>query len=246
MLKILTLNLNYYGDKHGDWNRRKTLIAEAVRESEADIVAFQAACSNPEINEGRNQLGQLAELLPAYAYRHFFTANRQPDGRQEGNGLLAKIPAVETEPFLLGLTPGEEDPAQRLVVKSVFTRDSGDFTLFIGHFSWVAEQTKTNVEEALHFMNRSRNFLLVGDLNAGPESRLLQPFKQADLVDVWDKLRGNERGYTFESNEPFTRIDYAWADVWAADAASSIAVVAKERDGVRMSDHMGLLVSLDV
>ena len=245
-MKILTLNLNYYVNKHGDWDRRKKLIAELLREVAPDMVAFQAACSDPEINDGVNQADQLGELLPEYRYRHFFTASRQPNGRQEGNALLSRIAPVETEQYLLALTPGTDDPAQRLVAKSVFARGAGSFTLFIGHFSWVAAQTEKNVREALGYLTRSGNFLLVGDLNTGSKDNLLQPFRQAGLTDVWEKLRGDEDGFTFESDEPFTRIDYAWADTGLADAVQAVEVVKKEKDGVRMSDHLGLLVSLDI
>lgn len=245
-MKIFTLNLNYYVDKHGDWSRRKKLIAEALREHAPDMVAFQAACSDPEINDGVNQADQLGELLPEYRYRHFFTASRQPDGRQEGNALLSRIAPVETEQYLLTLTPGTDDPTQRLVAKSVFARGSGSFTLFIGHFSWVPQQTRNNVQEAVSYLTRSCNFLLVGDLNTGPKDNVLQPFRQAGLTDVWEKLSGDDAGFTFESDKPFTRIDYAWADTGLADAVQSVEVIKKEKDGVRMSDHLGLLVSLDI
>lgn len=246
MLKIFTLNLNYYVNKHGDWNQRKKLIAEAIRENGPDIVAFQAVCSDPEINEGRNQASQLVELVPEYSYCHFFTASRQPDGRQEGNALLSRVAPIEIEQFLLTLAPRAEDPAQRLVAKSVFISDSENFTLFNGHFSWVAGQTKDNVREALSFLTRAENFLLVGDLNTDPKDNLLQPFKEAGLTDIWEKLKEGEDGFTFESDKLFTRIDYAWADAKAAEAARTIRVVKKEQDGVRMSDHVGLLISLDI
>jgi endonuclease/exonuclease/phosphatase family metal-dependent hydrolase len=246
MLKIFTLNLNYYGTRHGDWERRKKLIAEAIRENNPDIAAFQAACSDPLINAGENQLNQLAELLPEYSCRHFFTASRQEGGRQEGNALLSRFAPIETEQCLLTLTPGTEDTVRRLVAKAVFARESGDFTLFIGHFSWVAGQTKDNVREAADFISRAENYLLVGDLNTDPKDNLLQPFKQAGLVDVWERLQGDEPGFTFESDKLFTRIDYAWADAVLAPAVKTVKVVKKEHDGVRMSDHLGLQIDLDI
>lgn len=245
-MKIFTLNLNYYVDKHGDWSRRKRLIAEFLRERAPDIVAFQAACSDPEINEGVNQATQLGEMLPEYRYRHFFTASRQAGGRQEGNAIISRIAPVETEQFLLSSIPAVDDPAQRLIAKSVFARGSHSFTLFIGHFSWVDEQTQNNVREAVDYLNRARNFLLMGDLNTDPKKNLLQPFRRAGLTDVWEKLKGDAEGFTFESNEPFTRIDYAWIEAGLAEAVQSIEVIAAEKDGVRMSDHLGLLVSLDI
>lgn len=246
MLKILTLNLNYYGDKHGDWDQRKELIAEAIRENNPDIAAFQAACSDPLINAGENQLNQLAELLPEYSCRHFFTASRLEGGRQEGNALLSRFAPIETEQCLLTWTPGTEDTVRRLVAKAVFARESGNFTLFIGHFSWVAGQTRDNVREAIDFISRAGNFLLVGDLNTDPKDNLLQPFKQAGLVDVWERLKGDDTGFTFESDKPFTRIDYAWADPRLVEAVKNVEVIKKEKDGIRMSDHMGLVVSLDI
>ena len=75
-------------------------------------------------------------------------------------------------------------------------------------------------------------------MNTDPEDNLLQPFKEAGLTDVWEKVKEGEDGFTFESDKLFTRIDYAWADSDAAEAARTIRVVKKEQDGVRMSDHL--------
>jgi exonuclease III len=86
----------------------------------------------------------------------------------------------------------------------------------------------------------------VGDLNADPKKDLLQPFKQAGFTDVWEKLKGDREGFTFESNEPFARIDYAWVDAGLVRVLQDIQVIKEEKDGVRMSDHFGLLLQLDI
>jgi endonuclease/exonuclease/phosphatase (EEP) superfamily protein YafD len=87
--------------------------------------------------------------------------------------------------------------------------------------------------------------VLVGDLNTPPESEVFTPMRQEGWEDAWGQLYPGEEGFTFESNRPFTRIDYAWVSAGLADQVSDVQIIRQERDGaIRLSDHLGLVVTL--
>jgi endonuclease/exonuclease/phosphatase (EEP) superfamily protein YafD len=89
--------------------------------------------------------------------------------------------------------------------------------------------------------------LLVGDLNAVPESDLMRRLAAHGWTDAWARLRPNDPGYTFESDNPDRRIDYVWARPDALTWITAIDVVKEPPNpaGAHLSDHLGLVVSLD-
>jgi endonuclease/exonuclease/phosphatase family metal-dependent hydrolase len=248
MLTVMTLNLNFYVSKHGSWNERKKLITKAIMQANPDIVAFQAAASDPEVADGKNQVRQLAELLPAYPHHVYQVAKTDPSGKAEGMGLLSRIPVGEVQHFKLSRQTGIEDPFDRILLKARFDLTSGPFYLFNAHFSWVEAQALDNVTEAFrHIQAITGNTLLVGDLNSAPESAPMQQFREQGWVDAWELLHPGEEGFTFESNHLFTRIDYAWAQAGLKEKIHSVQLSKLEQSpDVRLSDHLGLVVSLDI
>ena len=246
MPKILTLNLNYFADKHGPWEDRKLLIAEAIQLTQADIVAFQAVAADPEYSNGKNQALQLKELLPGFQYSVFVAASKQDNGRQEGNAVISKFPVLSAENILLTLLPATPDNVQRLVLKTSFVIDDKPFHLFNGHFSWVGEQTTSNVKDAFPFLQAEKdNALLVGDFNTDPKDQLLKPLLKAGWKDLWTETHHGQEGFTFESDKLFTRIDYALANATLFNRSLKVEIVQKEKDRkIRLSDHLGLLITL--
>lgn len=248
MIRTLSLNIGYYGNKHGEWIDRKKLIVETIIETRADIVALQAVCADPDIENGTNQVAQLSKGLQNYPYYIFSPVSRKPNGRQEGNAILSKLPILNTDTSLLQLNSGDEDPVQRLLVRCLFEVNNKKFQVINGHFSWVKEQTAQNVSNALPILSSiTEDAILIGDLNTDPKDQLLAPLVQIGWTDMWEKLNSGEQGYTFESDKPFTRVDYAWANESMKEKIKSIAVVKKaNNDMVRLSDHFGLLIHLQV
>ena len=58
-MRVLTLNL--WG-RRGDWGARRTVIAEAVRELQPDLVALQEAVVTEEYDQAADLLGPDFEL----------------------------------------------------------------------------------------------------------------------------------------------------------------------------------------
>jgi endonuclease/exonuclease/phosphatase (EEP) superfamily protein YafD len=51
--------------------------------------------------------------------------------------------------------------------------------------------------------------VLLGDLNAEPDSLEMQRLAEAGLIDSWGQA-GSGPGYTYSARDPFQRIDWIW------------------------------------
>lgn len=250
MLKVLTLNINADNDKHGDWHTRRELIRDLIAGHVPDIVALQAVRRRPDQNGGQDQSAQLTEGLPT-GTKALFAPTGSANGAQDGPALLSTLPISDSDTFPLTLIPDLEDPTRRLVLYARFDL-SGEFSLrlFNAHFSWVPEQSAQNMQQALDYMNQfPAPRMLVGDLNAPPDAGTLDLLRDAGWKDAWAQLHGDQPGYTFEAGNWWTRIDYAWLDWELSRRLVGVEVVGAQPPAngqTYISDHAGLLVSLDV
>lgn len=250
MLRILTLNLNYYGTQHGPWAVRQQIITAALRQVQPDIIAFQAVAQDPNITGGKDQAAQLASQLEGYDYGLFCPAQSHASGLVEGMAVVSRLPIAVTQHRELGLRPGLDDTSSRILLHAQFDLPGGPLHLFNAHFSWVTEQTQDNLNEVLPYVQGfPGRAVLVGDLNTPADSPLLAQFRQEGWVDSWATLYPQDPGYTFVEGGQFCkRIDYAWVREELAGSIKDVEIVAAEpnADGYRASDHAGLMVTLDV
>jgi endonuclease/exonuclease/phosphatase family metal-dependent hydrolase len=248
MIKIMTLNLNYYVDKHGPWPARKQLIKDAISQANPDIIAFQAVAKDPGQENGTDQVRQLSQLLSDYSHHVFQAATTYDNGREEGMAILSRFKISDFTFTRLSLREGTDDQSKRILLRAKFELPSGPFYLFNGHFSWVYEQAQDNINEALPVINDVNGpALLVGDFNTTPDVDLLDNLRKNGWEDVWNKLHPGEDGFTYESINPSIRIDYAWANAQLKDKVTAIDIVQKEQNReVRLSDHLGLVTTLSL
>lgn len=246
MFKLMTLNINYYGDKHGPWGARKELIAAAIDELQPDVIALQAVRKDPAIADGRNQAEQLGDLLANHRYVHFAPTVRYADGREDGAALLARVPLRNPRSIELTFVENAEDKNRRALLSSEAQIDAMPLTVVNGHFSWVPQVNERNAQEALHALTRGNgSAVFAGDLNATPDSTAMQTFSRAGWIDAWAQLR-HEPGFTFESQQPSLRIDYIWLSPPLAARLRAIdTVIGSDGNGTRLSDHLGLIASFD-
>jgi endonuclease/exonuclease/phosphatase family metal-dependent hydrolase len=240
MLKLMTLNLNFFENGHGEWPRRKERTAAVIRALNPDIIALQAVGRWLSDPAGQHQAAQLAEKCPGFSHVEFSAAGVSSKGFEYGMALMAKRPPLHSEPFRLSRTPQKEDAFDRVLLHSVFHSDMGPLHVFNAHFSWVPGQLFSNVEDCLYFTSAVREAaVLVGDFNAAPGGALAW-FQEEGWHDVWASLRPGESGFTFPSHSPRERIDYAWVNEAMRSHVRGIELI----EGGAMSDHHGLAVAL--
>lgn len=243
MFKLMTLNINQYGDKHGTWEVRQARIVQAIAAAKPDVIALQAVRRDPTRAGGQDQASQLASQLAEYGHVNFHPAHQHENGRADGSAFIARLPPEEVRYCPLPHIDNPEDNSQRGLLCARVRTPAGDWWIANGYFSWVPAVNAGNVQAALDYLaNLKAPRLLVGDFNAAPDSAGMQRLKNDGWEDVWSRLRPRDAGFTFEAHAPAQRIDYVWAD---AIAAKGLQVIETLGDGeVRLSDHLGLVVTL--
>lgn len=248
MLRIISLNLNYYGDKHGSWNQRKKLIIDVLRKNAPDIVAFQAVAAQADLYGGLDQALQIANALDGFAAHYFQPAQTQAVGQVQGNAVISRLPIVEESHRELTLKEGLDDDSRRIVQRVVFNYQTRTLALYNAHFSWVEEQAMLNAREAVQFTKEGGDpaSLLAGDLNTPPGGKPLNLLAASGYTDAWQALYSDQPGYTFESDIPSSRIDYFWASPTLVHDIKRMELLAAPPDaGVRLSDHLGIMLDLE-
>lgn len=236
-LTVLTLNLNFRGNKHGSWSDRKRRIVELIRSDAPDIVALQAVENDGMVD----QASELARELPEHPHVLFQSAERGAPLR--GSAFLSRMPLAGFETTELPLVDQTEDPTPRVVIDARFLSAAGTVRVVNAHLSWVELQNEDNARRLVSFVSRDRQpALIVGDFNAAPDSPALRRLSEAGWKDLWSLRRAGDPGYTFESNQPSLRIDYAWADDGWAKRVREVWVAGVTPSGERISDHLALFV----
>ncbi|MBT1702859.1 endonuclease/exonuclease/phosphatase family protein [Chryseosolibacter indicus] len=248
MLRIVTLNLNYYVDKHGPWETRKKLIIDQLQKTDPHIVAFQAVAKDAKLYDGKDQAFQICEELSGFQSHYFQEAQTTSEGLQQGSAIISKFHMLDKSFQNLSLLQGFDDTNKRALLKATFKRPNGTFNFYNAHFSWVHEQATKNVEEALQFMQKDNApSLLAGDLNTLSDSTAFVPFKQAGMIDAWQQANGDKEGFTFESDKPSIRIDYFWISSELAKELNKVEIISHpQNSNARLSDHLGLMLELNV
>jgi endonuclease/exonuclease/phosphatase family metal-dependent hydrolase len=159
-----------------------------------------------------------------------------------------------TDPYWVVRAPVCVDPAcsRSIVVYAAHWATNGD---------QYDESFLDQARDTLNFMaqDNGRPHVLIGDLNAyekagtGPSSYspALHMLQDANYVDVWPAVHGEEEGFTGMLNRvgyghpegyPYKRIDYVWLQGFHPDAMSRFGVTPPGDGG--LSDHFGVLATI--
>ena len=188
-IRVMSYNIqNGLGmDNKVDYQR----IADVITGIAPDVVALQELDSVTNRRGGVDVLSRLAALCAMYPV---YGASIPYDGGKYGIGVLSK-----QKPLLWKRIPllGREEARSLLMV------EFKDFVLCNTHFSLNEEDRLASVD----IINRAvkdfdKAVILAGDINAKPESPVLEAFQQN-----WITL-SNPRQFTFPSDEPDRTIDY--------------------------------------
>lgn len=250
MLTVMTMNINYTGDRFGPWEVRRGLIREVIQENQPDLIAFQAVRRDPTMEQAVDQAKQMASFLPEYHSVWFEPAVRLPSGVEDGSAFLSRQPIVNKDRLELSMRPRLEDDTRRVVLHAQLDLPGGPLHVFNAHFSWVPEQAQDNLRETLRWMDQFEGQrLLVGDLNTPPVSAVFEPLRQAGWSDAWLLLHPDENGFTFfETGQMVKRIDYFWVDESLKTKVEAIKIVADQESALqaRPSDHAALVARFSI
>ncbi len=263
-IKVLTLNI---WNTKGPWEKRLSLIREAVRALRPDVVGLQEV-----IVDGT--WSQADEIASGSEYAACFgRASAYPNGALFGNAILSRYPIDDHFTFELP-SPGTEP---RSVVYARLRTPSGTLPFYSTHFAWkfeegaVREKQALAVSRAVKATARAEDLpaVLVGDLNTRPDATEIRFLRglhalEGESVHFTDafEVAGEGPGFTFDpttnphaalTHELPRRIDFVLVrgpDDFGRGRPVSCRVVCDEvvtlDDGQRVapSDHHGVYAEI--
>jgi endonuclease/exonuclease/phosphatase family metal-dependent hydrolase len=208
-------------------------IAKVIEDSGADIIALQ------EVSRVRLMDG--AVDIPTWLSRRLdmpvlFRGTEEPIW---GNAILSRYPIVESG-------WGELPLAGKLIERGyVWARiDVGGpepLLVIDTHLHHIGPDSLARQEQVpvlLQFWNDQGYSVLLGDLNATPDSVEMGFIYDAGLLDSWSE-EGVGPGYTSNSRDPYQRIDWIWH-------SQDLTTVEVEVLQTQASDHLPVLATLDL
>jgi endonuclease/exonuclease/phosphatase family metal-dependent hydrolase len=256
-LRVMTFNIRYDnpGDSLNNWQYRKDVVAETIKEYDVDLLGTQEVLAN--------QLRDLKERLPQYATIGVGRA----DGREAGeySAIFYRQDKFEVEKsgyFWLSETPevagskGWDAACERIATWAILREKQGNTRLFfinthLDHVGRIArrEGVKLLLERA-KAESHGLPVIITGDFNASPKSEPIQQvladgkfFDTRLLVpSVPESITYHEFGKI--PVEKRTIIDYIF--VTGDVAVNTYTVVPEKREGIYLSDHRPVYVKIEV
>lgn len=182
-------------------------IAVVIEDSGADIIGLQEISRTRLMDGGPDMPTWLAGRLDM---EMVFAGTEEPIW---GNAILSRYPILDSgfqtlprEGSLLGrgflwakIDVGEDEPLLVVVTH-------------LHHLHQRVEDDNVRmaqIHEILNFLKEEDHLILLGDLNAKPDSIEIGLIYDAGLVDAWLEA-GVGEGFTVGSDNPSKRIDYLW------------------------------------
>jgi endonuclease/exonuclease/phosphatase family metal-dependent hydrolase len=262
-VRVLTLNL--WG-RRGDWEARRAVISDGLKELRPDLVAFQEAI----VDGGYDQAADL--LRAGFHYAH--QTDREPgeDGVERGQGtsIASRWPIGHVREVDLHVTPRTAGFACTTLVAEIDTPLGR--IVFANHVpSWQLQFERERELQAVAAARaleeiEAEHVILAGDFTSDPQSANVSFISGRRSLegmgvcyrDAWESVHGDEPGETFTPENPllsdwdwpFRRLDYVFVRC-GEHGGPTLRVTACERvfdepvDGVWASDHFGVVADLE-
>ncbi len=239
--KISVLSYNIHHGEGADGQLDLARIADVIKHSKADIVALQEVDVRVSRSRNVDQPQHLAQMLDMHVV---FGGNIELDGGQYGNAVLSRYPIKSQSNYLLPNTNGGE---QRGVL-SVELEIASDthVTLLATHLDHRRDPTQRvdsakYINQLMASDSKSQIFLLAGDLNAAPDSSVLNEFETR-----WRRSSLTELA-TIPVDNPARQIDYVLLARPSSHAqVVAIAKTTRVLDETLASDHRPILAELEL
>ena len=258
-LSVLTINLWHDFPGFSNLEARTKIVSAFIAARRPDLVAVQ------EAGQGAT-LGNRCEVLAqqtGYACR-WISAGGTPAVFAEGPGVLSRWPILDVAHLDLP-HPQESGLVRRKALWTSVETPRGVVRLVSTHFSngegAAAESDRLDQAVALEAFVEQRagglSTLIGGDFNSAPDSAAPRFLRGALAVggvtsrlrDAWLEASPTLPGYTEPAANPTARIDYIYAAPAASAGARAIAcevVLEALVNGIRASDHLGVLCELEL
>ncbi|MFV0344783.1 MAG: endonuclease/exonuclease/phosphatase family protein [Bacteroidales bacterium] len=199
-VRVMSLNILHGATMKGDFNL--DAIAGFIKKYNPDLVAMQEVDFNTRRARGYNlplELGYRTKMNPLYARAMYY------DGGEYGEAILSKFSFTKTENIAL---PHKESSEPRAALMTEFLTKNGNTIQFVAtHLDHLDDETD-RVKQAFaikqKFEKSTTPTILIGDLNADPNSNTLKILKEVftkPSIDAATKA-------TYPSDNPNICIDH--------------------------------------
>lgn len=258
-LRVLTCNIY---NTTADWERRRPVLIEEIRRHSPDLVALQETVLTASYDQATDILGDQYEIANSRA--------RLPDSW--GAAIASRWPIRHVHELDQAVSPRAEPWCTTMIAEIEAPPPIGPL-LFVNHLqsAHVAQEFERE-QQALLAARRIEQLvaeqdchvILVGDLNAGPESASVrfmmgrQSLSGTSVcyLNAWDRIHPGEAGHTFTPRSPlvaeahrdwpYQRLDHILLRFGeggnpSLDIMGCEIAFARPVHGVWPSDHFGLV-----
>lgn len=223
-IKIMTFNIQHC-EHYIEHKINFNTIAEAVKNSGADIVGLNEVRGKGISTEYENQTGILSELTGLE--NQYFAKAIDFDGvNPYGNALLTRYALKSAETIVI------PDPAPKTGCAYYETRCilkaklENSLTVMVVHFGLNEDEQKNAVDMIIKNMETEK-CILMGDFNVTPDNAVLNPIRER-MKDAADCFEGAL--FSFPSDRPDRKIDYIFA-------TPDIKIIKADIPDMTVSDH---------
>jgi endonuclease/exonuclease/phosphatase family metal-dependent hydrolase len=200
---IRIMDYNLHNGFNTDGQLDLEALAQVIEAGDADVIGLQEVSRGWVINGSVDMLQWLSQRLDM---PYIFGPT---EGLLWGNAILSRYPVVSVDTASL---PPESQRLRRGYINAEIDAGQRTFHLIDTHLHHLgpdSEMRQQQVPLLVEAWGNAPRTILVGDMNATPDSPEMQILAGAGLVDVGGIL-GPDPGFTFYSPDPDERIDYIW------------------------------------
>ncbi|MFT4955668.1 MAG: endonuclease/exonuclease/phosphatase family metal-dependent hydrolase [Brevundimonas sp.] len=239
--ELTVVTFNIWHDM-GDWPARRPLVIEALRATNADVIALQEVLQDEGLP---NQAEDIARALGGYSV-HFVSVDPPEQARRYGNAILTRLPVLETGD--LRLRPLEDSRTLATARISVGGRPVVIAATHLHHTPEGGAMRASQISDALGAVDTGTDapVILLGDFNAAADAAEFSPVRQAfvDALGTANPPAAARSTLVTDHGHRSERIDHIFVETDRFDILSAGLAADRAVSGIWPSDHVAVVTRL--
>lgn len=234
-LRLLSYNIHHAQNESGVMDVKG--LADFILKVKPDVVALQEVDSVCRRSQNIDIAAELGKLTGMYFY---FGKAMNYDGGGYGEALLSRLPIKSITTVALPYQPNK-NREPRAAIEAVVELGKGKTFKFIAtHLDHLEDETDRLLQTnylADKYKAETMPFMIVGDLNALPESKALLP-----LFAIAGQPTKDKNVFTYPSGIPVKKIDYFLLSKNTNWECTKFEVIEEKQ----ISDHRPVLMEIRI